>query len=503
MAKNEYEDFELLIERHDDAYKARILHSPAGQAFTHFELPFSEKEINGFLNEVGRPRRGLRRLETVEMETIQRFGGGLFDAVFAGEVAQIFRESLKSARRRDIGLRLRLRLTDVPELAELPWEFLYDRRHNRFPARSARTPMVRYLEMPARSRSLAITSTIRVLVVAASPAGYSSISAEAEWEGMQQSLDPLVRHGRLFLERLEPGTRRALETRLEQSTYHVFHFIGHGDFSERRDDGVLVLEDDEGRGRPINSQRLGALLYGHPSLRLAVLNACEGARGSRSDPFSGVAQTLAQQEIPAVVGMQFEMPDTAAVAFTTSFYEKLTRGWPVEAAVAAAREALYQAGCELEWGAPVVYLRSADGRLFDLPTYVDAEDDTQVKEDRKQEVHRSPIGQWVAKLLARGRGGVALIYGLTGVLQLLGSLGLAGLLFIALQLRAPNSQMSSGELPILLLSAGLALVGTYWGYHVFGRALARQHSFFGSITLALFSSSISFVALLMALFQVN
>ena len=35
-------------------------------------------------------------------------------------------------------MRLRLRLADTPELAELPWEFLYDPRRHRFLAQSRR-----------------------------------------------------------------------------------------------------------------------------------------------------------------------------------------------------------------------------------------------------------------------------------------------------------------------------------------------------------------------------
>ena len=51
------------------------------------------------------------------------------------------------------------------------------------------------------------------------------------------------------------------------------------------------------------------------SLRLAILNACEGGRTSRLDPFAGSAQTLVQQGIPAVIAMQFEIADDVASTF--------------------------------------------------------------------------------------------------------------------------------------------------------------------------------------------
>jgi len=70
---------------------------------------------------------------------------------------------------------------------------------------------------------------------------------------------------------------------------------------------MLVLEDDEERAFPTEADRIGILLHDHPSLRLAVLNSCEGARNSRNDPFASVASNLVRQGIPAVVAMQFEI----------------------------------------------------------------------------------------------------------------------------------------------------------------------------------------------------
>jgi hypothetical protein len=46
------------------------------------------------------------------------------------------RRSLTLTRAQQAGMRLRL--ADNPELAELPWEFLYDPRRDRFLAQSCR-----------------------------------------------------------------------------------------------------------------------------------------------------------------------------------------------------------------------------------------------------------------------------------------------------------------------------------------------------------------------------
>jgi hypothetical protein len=58
--------------------------------------------------------------------------------------------------------------------------------------------------------------------------------------------------------------------------------MGHGTFDERTQDGLLMMEDEEGLGYPISGQDLGMFLHDRRSLRLVILNACEGARTSRS-----------------------------------------------------------------------------------------------------------------------------------------------------------------------------------------------------------------------------
>ena len=104
------------------------------------------------------------------------------------------------------------------------------------------------------------------------------------------------------------------------------------------------------------------------SLRLVVLNACEGAKGGREDILSSTAATLVQSGLPAVLAMQYDITDGAAVELAESFYDALAAGVPVDTAVTEARNAVSLANeHSLEWGTPVLYLRSADGNLFILP----------------------------------------------------------------------------------------------------------------------------------------
>jgi hypothetical protein len=162
------------------------------------------------------------------------------------------------------------------------------------------------------------------------------------------------------------GGGGALQHQLRRKTYHIFHFVGHGGFDESAQDGVLVLEDEEGHSRQVSGQYLGMLLHDEKTLRLAILNACEGGRTSRSDPFAGVGQSLLQQGIPAVIAMQFPILDEAAITMAQEFYSALADGYPVDAGLSEARKGIFAQDYGVEWGTPVLYLRAPDGRIFDI-----------------------------------------------------------------------------------------------------------------------------------------
>jgi WD40 repeat protein len=367
-----YRDFDVLLEPADGrgAYRARVVSSPVGGTSpVGFSVPFSPSELERFLLRIGQPRRrGIRRRDPPQTAAIKRFGGQLFEALFRGELRESLLRSLPDTRSQRVGLRIRLRLAEVPELASLPWEFLYDRRRNRFLCLSTSTPLVRYLEVSEPRRALAVSPPLRVLVMISSPGddGYEPLDVEQEWSKLGEALADLVAGGRVVLERLEVADLSSLQRRLRRGDWHVFHFIGHGGFDPDLGDGVLICQDERGHAREVRGEQLGALLSNHHPMRLAVLNACEGARGDGADPFAGTAQSLIQQTLDAVVAMQFEITDKAAIVFARELYGAVADGFPLEAAVAEGRLAIRNQVSEVEWATPVLYSRAPDGRIFDI-----------------------------------------------------------------------------------------------------------------------------------------
>ncbi len=361
----EYGEFRLRIERGNVAGTYRVECSGlGGDGAGGFMVPFSETELENFVLKVGRTRRGVRKIESPEMQLARKFGGQLFAAVMQGKTGELYRAASSEARATGQGLRITLSLTDVPELGAIPWEYLYDDPN--FLSINAWTPVVRYLDLPKPRRALDLELPLRILGVISNPLDAEPLDVELEKAKLEDALKPLREANAVAIDWLEEPTLLALTKKVRPDTYHILHFIGHGGFDDSNGEGALLFEDAAGRGRAVSGDQLAAVLYEKRSLRLVLLNSCEGARNAVKDPFSGVAASLVQREIPAVIGMQFEITDRAAVLFASEFYAMLAEGQPIDSAISEARLAIWADSNDVEWGTPVLFMRVADGRLFNV-----------------------------------------------------------------------------------------------------------------------------------------
>jgi hypothetical protein len=359
-----YEELRLtIVALPDGRYRVEAAGLGGEQADT-CDSPFSDLEVENFILKVGRTRRGVRRLQSPEMALAMQFGGHLFEAIFRGKVRDVYRRTVDLASERGKGVRLSLRLTEAPRLRAIPWEFLFDEPN--FLSISTQTPVVRYLDLPEPKRPLAVDGPLRILGVVSNPEGSAELDVQQEQARLENALTSLVDAGSVAIDWLAKPTLSELQRELTNHEFHVFHFIGHGGFDDANDDGALLFEDQGRRGRLVTGWDLGTLLRDETSLRLAVLNACEGARSSVEDPFAGVAAGLVQRGIPAVVAMQFEVSDRAAIAFADGFYSALARSYPVDAAMAEARKAIFADDNDVEWATAVLFMRVDDGFIFDV-----------------------------------------------------------------------------------------------------------------------------------------
>jgi len=203
----EYRDLKIRIERNPAGGFKTYAAGPAGETSGTFELA-----VDGELMEtVAKLGRRVRGGGTPEDTLAKSFGATLFDTLFRGRLRDLYHESLSGAQAQGKGLRITLALTDVPELMQLPWEYLYDEPD--FLAISDWTPIVRYLELPKVREPLAVEPPLRILSMISSPSNAARLDVERERENLERALSQLVQDGAVEISWLEQATLAELQLR--------------------------------------------------------------------------------------------------------------------------------------------------------------------------------------------------------------------------------------------------------------------------------------------------
>ena len=367
MSSSTYLDFDLQVtpaaQDPPGGYLVRVLTSPVGEESGGFRSPFQDAETVQFQQQIAVTTPTLR---PALQETLRTVGGRLFEALFADDLLLCLERSLDEAERQHATLRLKLRLKESPALLGLPWEYLYHKRRNLFLSQSTSASLIHFLDLPTPPLSLTVTLPLRMLVVIATPADLFPLDVEREWTNVQQALSDLIQRGMVIVDRLPVATRGGLQSALSRQEYHILHFVGHGDFDETTQQGALFLTADNGNADQMAAADLASLLHNERSLRLVLLNACESAQTGHTNPFGGVAQTLVQQGVPAVVAMRYPVSDEAAITFAHEFYAALADGYSVDGALTEARVAIATRLGNGEWGAAQLITHAKDGILWQI-----------------------------------------------------------------------------------------------------------------------------------------
>jgi formylglycine-generating enzyme required for sulfatase activity/CHAT domain-containing protein len=360
--------FELQISAVEDKpnrYRVEVLDSPAGQG--HFTTDFDAKAVfvpSEFTQALTRSiSRGSTTPSDIYLQatkTLQQFGAALFDAFFQKEVRDLYIQSWTQANVMGKILCIKLRLQDA-ELANLPWELLYDTQKQKFVCLLNETTLVRFPEAPIPSLVLRVSPPLCILGMVAAPKDLPELNVEKEKQNVEQALKELITWGMVKLEWVQGQTFEALGEILGRQQWHIFHFIGHGGPGQ-----VFFVKPDTQEMDGVSADDLANLLARHASLRMVFLNACDGAKSdeaNRGDIFSSTAGTIIRGGIPAVVAMQYSISDVAAVKLARRFYESLAKGLAVDVAMNNVRMELQQQR-SAEWAIPALYNRAQDGILF-------------------------------------------------------------------------------------------------------------------------------------------
>jgi hypothetical protein len=343
--------------------------SPYGSTVSQLPAPFPAAELGSRLTAVEKSlTRSAAKLVTRRAAAPERiaheFGAQISDALLAGDVRLLFSKCREKAREQRQELRVLVNPAG-PNVCRIPWEFTVDPdRQDDYLA--LRVPVARSPHLMQAMPPLQVRPPLRVLGVMSRPDDLPALDVERERRDVTQAL------GRLSSDMVEmvwlDGDRWTdLAEAVRSDTWHVLHFVGHGGFDEDSESGFLELADDQGNAIAVPATDLGRLVSSSPQLRLVVLNACESAVSGSEGFFSSTAAKLMREGVPAVVAMQYEITDDAALAFSSSFYEGLARGIPVDRAVMLARESVKMTMRTLEWATPVLFLASDETRVFTLP----------------------------------------------------------------------------------------------------------------------------------------
>jgi hypothetical protein len=340
--------------------------APAGEASANMRLPLTREELDrqlAVINDAVLASSAIaRRAATDDEQPVQQFGQQLFDALVSDDVRALYVASAQRARDEGASLRLVLRIRS-PELARLPWEFLFDSGRQDYLGLTL--PLVRFPQVLAPRQPLQAAAPLRILGLVARPNDQDELAVNDEKRRLRIALDALERSGQIELVWVDGQTYGDLEDALDQGPWHAFHFVGHGGYDRESDEGTIALAGEDGRTDAVGAEDLSRLLGEHYTLRLVVLNACDTGRGGALDVFSSTAGALVRRGIPAVVAMQFAISDEAAIRFAQTFYQNVAKRLPIDTSVMRARRGLRRTRKNtLEWGTPVLYLRAPDGQIF-------------------------------------------------------------------------------------------------------------------------------------------
>ncbi len=257
-----YQDFQIIVDKNNNI---RASSDQGGDVSGALRLDMNE--INLTL--------GLIESKQTNSQLLKALGSKLYQALFPNEINARFHATISGAQANEYSVRLRL-VFQSPELAALPWEFLYYQGTNTFLANDRQTVLSRYVDVPLQKRDIKAASLpLKVLLVISSPTNLATLDATGEEKLIREALKKHIEAGLIELDVLTEATTRNIRRKLDEKAYNVFHFIGHGVFENNK--GHIALVDENGQHKLFDDERFANFFLGDRKIGLIVLNCCQGA----------------------------------------------------------------------------------------------------------------------------------------------------------------------------------------------------------------------------------
>ncbi|MCB8980864.1 MAG: CHAT domain-containing protein [Ardenticatenaceae bacterium] len=364
--KTVYDDFDITIRPSGTSNTYRIeAKSPNGEASAAAPqlFPFEDDEYQYLA-------RSLRDVQISEPQFANDMGEILRKFLFPAPIQELFTTTLNVSRAkgRD-GIRVRININEESnELYQVPWEYCRDDKS--FLSLNADTPLVRYMPTNRAPSPISVPSPVKILLAWANPESLDKLDVQSEIDAVKDALAQFVESGKVVIDELENATPNTLVSKVRQNPPHIFHFIGHGALLPAGG-GALALDNGRKAHVLLDGDRMLRLFQGDDT-KLIILSACQSGatsdkseKSSSSQAFMGLAPKLVWGGLPAVVAMQYDLPNQAARPFMQTLYEFLALGKPLDTAVTEARIGLDFNILESPyWGIPVLFMRAPDGNIW-------------------------------------------------------------------------------------------------------------------------------------------
>lgn len=302
---------QFTLSKQDTSYRVTLSYPGSDPVEAIFDADLSESSRLWYVHDDIRANKGL-----VD-EHLRDIGSQLWEGLITGKVADAFHELADSATDQVMHLRLAL----PPELAVLPWECLYNEREVGFLATAQNFTIIRDPSAHIKVRPLPQRQQGPLRILVAIPQG-SGLNVEQEWHNISNSLSRLGDNAQV--DRLDGLiTPDLLSERIASGHYDVFHFIGHGRSDEKGNVQIRVNSESSVNNEHWIDGETFATNFQGSNIRLVILNSCLSAEVSPSRSLSGLGPYLMRKGVPAIIAMQYEVPDEVSIKFADAFYRTL------------------------------------------------------------------------------------------------------------------------------------------------------------------------------------
>lgn len=382
-----------------EGYRLRAF-SPQGETV---ELPYSpplgpEEADRAFAFVARANAQLLRSSSNTNFDEIRQIGERLFNSICQGRVWSLYSQAQDVAREQGKSLRIRL-VFDEPQIAALPWEFLYDPARRDFVSLSLATPVVRQWQGNAAVKEpVELKPPLNILLAAAEAGLYSPEDYQEEIRFLEEHSENTEKEFNIVR-----NIRHATPSELLQplnAPCHILHLIASGDEQRIRTGpgaeavsaGSMFVNAESGATASfaeIKAEQLRAFTQKTNGLQLVYFSG---------DCTDRLAAQLAADGL-ATIGWRGRNTVEAYYSFARGFYTALLAGAGLEAALTKGRRAIdSEHPGSKEWGMAVLYLQAEKGFAIAAKG---SSDNVQINIDLPSDVADPGVEKELKKLKAR------------------------------------------------------------------------------------------------------